>query len=300
MPAIIGLILNYRDAARTTRGVASVLADGAAEVLVWDNSADAGVSAAALRANLPADARARVVDSPVNLGFAAGVNAAIDRIRLRDPEAWILLLNNDATLRPGALAALSAALQHDSGAVLAYPWIDHAGKIRAEAYYQPWLGLITRRAMAGAVPHASGCALLFAPQRWPEVLYDEAFFMYGEDAELGFRLRRRGGRMVRVDQTLVDHEGSASSGLGSEFYESRMVAAHWLLARRLAGSAAQRWAMYAVRFAVLGARALLRSARLRSKAPLQALRSGWRLAHGSDPLRELAASERARYRRSGC
>jgi GT2 family glycosyltransferase len=299
MPEIIGLILNYRDAPRTLRCVSSLLADGAAAVVVLDNSADDGESASRLLRALDGDSRVSVLESRINLGFAAGVNSGIERIRQHAPEAWILLLNNDATVRTGALAALSSALQDDPDAVLAYPWIDHGGHVRAEAYYQPWLGLVTRRPLPGAVPHASGCAVLFAPQRWGEALYDEAFFMYGEDAELGFRLRRRKRRMVRVEHALVDHEGSASSGLGSEFYESRMVAAHWLLARRLASSVLQRNVMYAARFAFLGARAMLRSLRFRSLVPIRALVSGWRLAHGRDPLQEFASRERSRHRRLG-
>ena len=298
MSEIIGLTLNYRDAPRTLRCVSSLLADGAVAVVVLDNSADDGKSASQLVLALHGDSRVSVVESRVNLGFAAGVNSGIERIRRHASEAWILLLNNDATVRTGTLAALSAALQDHPEAVLAYPWIDHGGDVRAEAYYQPWLGLVTRRPFPGAVPHASGCAVLFAPQRWAEALYDEAFFMYGEDAELGLRLRRRKRQMVRVEHALVDHEGSASSGLGSEFYESRMVAAHWLLARRLASGVAQRRAMYAARFAFLGTRAVLRSLRFRSVVPIQALALGWRLAHGQDPLRDLASRERACPRRS--
>ena len=48
-PEVIGLILNYRDATRTVRCIASLLDDGISHILVWDNSGDDGASANTLQ-----------------------------------------------------------------------------------------------------------------------------------------------------------------------------------------------------------------------------------------------------------
>ena len=99
---VIGLLLNYRDAPRSIRCIQSVLDEGAVAVVVWDNSADGGESARAV-AHAYADAqRVNIVVSPTNLGFAAGVNRALAHGRALYPQAWVLLINNDARLLPGA------------------------------------------------------------------------------------------------------------------------------------------------------------------------------------------------------
>jgi GT2 family glycosyltransferase len=47
--------------------------------------------------------------------------------------------------------------------------------------------------------------------------FDESFFCYLEDIDLGFRLRLLGERCIQVRNAVVSHEGSASSGRRSYF-----------------------------------------------------------------------------------
>ncbi len=280
-PAIIGLTLNFRDAARTTTCVKSLLGEGAAHVLVWDNSEDSGNSAQALQTALAAESRVTVEISPANLGFAAGVNRGLEWIGRQFPGAWVLLLNNDARLLPGALGALRLPLVQHPLAKLAYPDIDHGGTVKGTVYYQRWLGLLSTRPMPGSFAYPSGCALLLAPERFDQPVFDEDFFMYGEDWLLGWNLRAPPGAMIHVAQTLVHHEGSASSGLGSPFYETRLVASHLMLARKLARSSTEYGALLLGRVLMLSARAIVRAQRYRSTIPLRALAQGAALAHSS-------------------
>jgi len=103
--------------------------------------------------------------------------------------------------------------------------------------------------------------------------------------------------MLYLPQVLVQHEGSASSGLGTPFYESRMVAAHLILARKLAIGPIARSGLLLGHGMMLTARALVRATRYRSLVPLRALLVGWALAHGADPLllhvRTLSSGSRA-------
>lgn len=272
-PPIVGLTLNYRDAARTRRCVESLLADGAAQVLVWDNSADDGSAAAALWEAFAQESRVHIKVSPKNLGFAAGVNRGIDWIRTHYPSAWMFLINNDAVIVPGGLSALSDALAAEPGSILAYPDIEHNGRVLGTIWYQRWLALITFKPLPGSFPYPSGCALLFAPERWPEPLLEEDFFMYGEDAYLGWVHRGR-DQLLHLPGTWVWHEGSASSGMATAFYETRMVHAHWILARKMAKSHLDLGLLIAGRGFALSARALARSLRYRSPVPLIALWTG--------------------------
>lgn len=102
--------------------------------------------------------------------------------------------------------------------------------------------------------------------------------MYGEDVELGWRLQCEGRPAQLLPEPLVFHEGSASSGMASTFYESRMVAAHLLLARKLATSPLEAKMFLAVRAVLLPVRALIRAVRYRSLQPVKALWVGLQLA----------------------
>jgi N-acetylglucosaminyl-diphospho-decaprenol L-rhamnosyltransferase len=278
---IVGLTLNYRDAERTSRCIASLLADGAAAVLVWDNSEDDGVSARELRQRWVREARVIVEASPRNLGFAAGVNRGIEVILARWPQAWVMLLNNDAVLQRSALSALASALNDQPRAVIAYPRVDHDGQVIGTVYYQRWFALLRfDRPWPGSFPYPSGSALLIAPERIELPLFDEDFFMYGEDVMLGWRLGA--ARMVHVPQVLVWHEGSASSRNGSVFYELHVAAGHWRLAHKLANNPADAAALLAGRCISLSARALIRAVRSRSLVPVLAFFKGLRLARQRD------------------
>ena len=277
-PSVVGLTLNYRDAQRTARCVHSLRQAGCQFVVVWDNSADDGVSAAALH-QLDASDDLRIVCSASNLGFAAGVNRGLELIAAQSPRSWVMLLNNDARVASDGIGELHAALQAHPAALLAYPRIDHGGRVIGTAWYQRCLGLITATPLPGSFPFASGCALLIALGRLPRVaLFDERFFMYGEDVALGASLARKTGAMCHVPRVLVWHEGSASSGMGSAFYEARTVAAHLLLARVLARHAGDHVGLLMGRALALSARAVVRAARYRSAQPLRALFTGFKLA----------------------
>jgi len=279
---VIGLTLNYRDATRTSRCLASLFNNGVQKVLVWDNSEDHGTSSEELRQLWAGDLRVDIVVSPCNLGFAIGVNRGIEAILHHHSDAWVILINNDAVLRPGGLARLVEALQQNPQAVIAYPRISHPGRDIGTAYYQRFLALLSfDKPMPGSFPYPSGCVMLIAPERAEIPLFDEDFFMYGEDAMLGWRLGAQ--RMAYVPEVLVDHEGSATSSLGSEFYETRVVAGHWILARKLARNPAELVLLTLGRTLSLTARAVVRSWRYRSALPMRALWQGWKLATCGDP-----------------
>lgn len=284
MSARLGLLLNYRDAARSIRCIASLLDQGVDAVVVVDNSADQAISATSLLSHFSDEPRVVVDISPRNLGFAAGVNRGIELCRELYPDCRVLLINNDALLLRDALVKLGAALDGLPSSVLAFANIDQHGQVCGPAYYQRLTGLLTLRATPGSFMHPSGCCLLIDTSRHQEPLFDEDFFMYGEDCELGWRLGSSPGSMAYVEETLVYHEGTASSGLGSAFYEERMVAAHWLLAKKLASGGGDRWLLYLFRTVTLTARGMLRATRFRSTVPIKALWAGWKLAFVHDPM----------------
>lgn len=275
---VVGLTLHYHHAALTDRCVRSLLADGADAVFIWDNTGDGGESARNIATCRGQSEHVTLEISSANLGFAAGVNRGIEAILARWPQAWIFLLNNDAEVLPGAARALRAALTGNRQAVVAYPSMQQGNSIYGSTHYQRHLGLFASKQLPGSIRYPSGCALLIAPERIELPLFDKDFFMYGEDVMLGARLGPQ--RMAHVPEILIRHTGNAGSGQGSAFYEERMVAAHWLLACKLAENRLELALFMLGRCLSLPARALLRAARQRSLVPITALWRGWHLAFG--------------------
>lgn len=287
IPMVIGLLLNYRDTARSIECVQSLLDNRIDKVMVWDNSADEGESAAGIKTHFEPEPRVFVNVSDHNLGFAAGVNGGLALCKERFPRAWVLLINNDAYLLPGGLIKLCTALEQNPKSLLAFPDINHAGQICGIAYHQILTGKLSWNLSIGSFAYASGCCLLIANDRLSMNLFDEDFFMYGEDSELGWRLRLKKRSMIHVSEMLVVHEGSASSKLGSSFYEERMVAAHLILVSKLTHNWIYRVLLYGTRVPMLFTRAIIRSVRFRSIIPLLALWNGWKIAFINDPMRQL-------------
>ncbi|WP_287599419.1 glycosyltransferase [Thermomonas sp.] len=265
------ITIHFRDAALTARCVDSLLADGWEPVLVWDNSADEGRSLRDLRARYRDGGPVRFVQAPGNLGFGKGMNAAMADLADGGHAGPMLLINNDAVALPGLREALLAEASRVQPPALVAPRVMQDGKEQGWRHYQPWFGLVTRRPMPGSFPFLSGCALLVLRTDCAAPLFDEDFFMYGEDVELSWRMRRQGGSLALLDRAWVVHAGAASSGQASQRYERFMARSHSLLSRKLAGSAWAGRAMSATKLPFLLLRALLRSVRYGSLAPLRAL-----------------------------
>lgn len=279
MPMCVGLLLNYRDSARSISCIKSLIEQGVDAVVVWDNSADGGTSATIIQEVFVGSASVSIELSSENIGFGAGVNRGLEVCRQRFGDCNVLLINNDAILLPYAIVTLEAALANNPGAGICFPSIRQGPTVHGAMYYHYWTGLLFTKPHRGCFAYASGCCMLIALMRVGLPLFDETFFMYGEDCELSWRLGRKPGVLRHVDEVLVDHEGAASSGLGSPFYEEHMVASHLVLVYKLAGTHVLRRSLLLVsRLLMLFARALLRSYRFRSFVPLRSLIIGRRIA----------------------
>jgi len=122
--------------------------------------------------------------------------------------------------------------------------------------------------------------------------FDERFFCYGEDVDLGFRLRLSGGEAMQVRAARVLHEGSGVTGRHSAFtvyhgHRNRI----WLTYKNF--PAAIYWATAPARAVVdflLGVKALSGGY---LGAYLKALRDGYgRLAEFKNDRKNLAASRK--------
>lgn len=192
------------------------------ECVVADNASTDG-SVAALR---PPDARFRVEDMGANLGFAAANN----RVARASGAALFACLNPDAQPEPGWLAALTAAADAHPGAAafgsvqlrLEEPGVLDGlgdGWMLAGVAWRMGEGRPARDLPGdGEIAAPCGAATLYRRDAFLELGgFEERFFCYAEDVDLGLRLRRSGRPSRRASAAVVRHAGSAITGRRSDF-----------------------------------------------------------------------------------
>jgi len=210
------------------------------EIIVVDNGSTDG-TIAWLAETYP---RVIVVQCAANLGFASANNVGIHRAT----GDAIFTLNNDANVTPGALAALVAALDtagERCGTAMATMVFAHRPEIVANAGIVFSRDGVAREIGVGEPYDATlppfpifgpsaGAALYRRAALHDVGLFDPAFFLYLEDADLAWRLRLRRWETVSVPAARVTHAYSATAGHGSArkaYYLARNRA--WCLGKNL-------------------------------------------------------------------
>lgn len=278
---ICAIVLNYRNAASTEACLQSLLGEALDVVLVVDNSADPHSAKELVKAmqrlqgggsNFPLS----LFSPDTNLGFARGVNMALnDEVALRCDA--FLLINNDAVVRPGIVARLAAALADTDTTMVAPTVVDAEGKPQPILWYQRFFGLLTARPLPGSFPYLSGCCLLVRREMLEEGrLFDEDFFMYGEDTLLGWRLACAGKKPLRLADAFVQHDGAGSSRRGQLFYEYHMARAHVLLSMKTWRHPLEIPLLLSSKCVGLSLRALWRSLHFGNLVPIKAFFMAWR------------------------
>ncbi|MFP5250986.1 MAG: glycosyltransferase family 2 protein [Actinomycetes bacterium] len=244
-------------------------------------AASAGPFALAVADNAPGqngDARALVeaaggiyLPVPSNPGYGGAVNAGV--ALLPASVEWVLVSNPDVELRPGCVDALVATASEDPriGAVgpvvenldgTVYPSARAIPSLRTGIGHalfanvwksNPWTAAYRDGAVVAGerrdVGWLSGSCFLVRRDAFLEVGgFDEHYFMYFEDVDLGHRLGRAGYRSVYEPAARALHTGAHSTASES----TRMVRAHHDSAKRFLHSKYRGWLLWPVR-AVLSA-----------------------------------------------
>lgn len=222
-PAFSVIIVNYNSGDRLSRCLDHLRQQNCQdfETIVVDNASNDGSEAAAMSAE-----KVNLIQAGSNIGFAAANNLAA-----RDAQGdWLAFLNPDAYAAPDWLEEAARGVKR-------YPEADAFGSTQLDA------ADASRIDGAGDAFHAFGVPYrghhgwpvdmlppegeCFAPCAAASFMrastfqelggFDEDFFCYVEDVDLGFRLRLAGGRAIQLHGAVIRHEGSGLTGRDSAF-----------------------------------------------------------------------------------
>jgi len=260
MPSLAIVIVSYntRDLLRDClRSVGPGDAACALDIWVVDNASRDG-SAAMVRAEFP---HAHVIDSPRNGGYAYANNLALREIIRTDgagvrtesmltpaqssilsPQSnssdYVLLLNPDTVVPPGALDALVSFLEaHPAVGACGPKLLLGDGSLDVacrRSFPTPEIAFYRMTGLARLFPHSPrfgrynmshldadlqtevdavvGACMLVRGAVVREVgLLDEAYFMYGEDLDWAYRIKQYGWKIMYVPSVTIHHFKRASS-----------------------------------------------------------------------------------------
>jgi len=198
------------------------------EVIVVDNASPDG-TAAWLRTAWP---QVRLIASATNLGFGRANNRGMTIAR----GAWVLLLNPDTVVQPGALAQLLAFGADHPAAGLIAPRLRYGdGSLQRNAFRFPGpvqvaLDLFPlharlresplngrypaehRGAAPFAIDHPLGAAMLVRRAVLDQVGgFDESFFMYAEEVDWCHRIGAAGWEIWQVPAAEIVHLAGQST-----------------------------------------------------------------------------------------
>ena len=225
---VVGVVIanwNRRELLRACLDSLSRQTHPSFEVVVVDNGSNDGSVAMVEEMAKIYPVPLNLVVNRVNLGFCAANNQGI----FSSDSELVALLNNDAEAEPGWLEALECAIRQGEDVGMAASkvlvWedptrIDKCGHLMYPDGQNRGRG-------SGQIDHGQfdrteevlwpdGCAAMYRRAMLEDIGgFDEDFFAYADDAELGLRARWAGWRCLYTPSAVVRHHRGATLGLGS-------------------------------------------------------------------------------------
>jgi GT2 family glycosyltransferase len=232
------------------------------ELLVVDNGSDAES-----RPRPALELRGRVLRNAWNRGFAAACNQAAAVASGR----YLLFLNSDAEVGASTISRMVEELERDPGLAGVAP-LQRDSRGHAESPARPWLGPLaqalallgytrarsphpTSEAAIGGAPWVNAAALLIRRRVFRLVGgFDEGYFFYEEDEDLGWRFARRGYRMAVCRDATVEHHGGLTVDVAGAWPVLALYAGQARFIRRRCGVGGE-WVYRASTFAAIAIKA---------------------------------------------
>ena len=187
------------------------------ETILVDNGSNDG-SISFVQKNFP---QVEIIRFTENRGFSAAVNAGI----IASKSYYVALLNNDTEVESAWLKELVAALEAnpDVGSVASkLLFFADRKTVNSAGDEFSFFGIAYQRRLTRGdsdlfnestyVFSACAAAALYRKQLFEKIgLFDEAFFAYHEDVDIGFRAQLAGYRCLYVPKAIVYHKYHATS-----------------------------------------------------------------------------------------
>ena len=228
MPRVSAIVVSFNSRAYLERCLGSVL--GAVDDVVVVDSASSDGSGELVRERFPS---ARVIELEENRGFGAAMNVGV----AASDGDYLLLLNADAWATDGAVAKLVECAEGDALVGIVGPRLSNPDgtlqrslrgyptpwRLVTEYFFLRWLAPRSRllNSFYGAgFDHRStvsaeflvGAALLVRRSAFDEVGgFDPDFFMFNEEVDLSYRMKRAGRRILFYPAAEFVHFGGAST-----------------------------------------------------------------------------------------
>ena len=229
------ILVNFNAGETISRSVQSVLDSGEpVRITLYDNASTDGSVELIQRVFANVDCL-EIVEDKENLGVARAVNAAATVCQ----EEYILVLNPDCELFPGALSSLKKALENDPSAALAGPVVVNGqGAIQRgtlRCFPDPWKSFVTfsglwrlehwmpvfrgverhQQSISGdpiAAEAVTGACMLVKRSVFEQLDgLDEGYGLHCEDLDFMYRLHQEGHHCLLVPTARVSHQQGVSS-----------------------------------------------------------------------------------------
>ncbi len=230
-PSVAVIILNWNGFEDTVECLESLRASTYKnfQVVLVDNGSDNN-EGTRLKETFP---EVHLIENKENRGFAGGNNDGMNWA-LQNGFKYIVNLNNDCIVEPDWLAQLIAGVlsvnaDFASSRIMYYPEKDLIcsdgdailpdGSGVVERQFQTFNGSLSLRPIFSAC----GAASIYTARSLEAVkinnnqFFDELYFAYFEDIDLGIRLNAKSYKGFCVPQAVVYHKGSQSAGTKSFF-----------------------------------------------------------------------------------
>lgn len=223
MPELSIIFVNFNDNVHLGKSLLSLeknAQDIDYEVIIVDNNSTDG-SQEFIKNHFPS---IKFICNEENLGFAKANNQGIRESK----GEYILLLNTDTSINPGALRVLlqemrgssdiggigpALLMEKDDYQVSFGRKINFFSELLQKSFLNTYYKMkLKRDKREREVNWLSGACLLIKKSILKEVgLFDENFFLYFEDIDLCLRIRENGWRLVYLPQAEVFHSGGGST-----------------------------------------------------------------------------------------
>jgi N-acetylglucosaminyl-diphospho-decaprenol L-rhamnosyltransferase len=220
---ITAIVVSYDSAEVLPSCLAALAVEGVSVIVVDNASADASAAVAVQQG-------AQVLRNACNEGYGRANNCGVRAAAT----AFVLIVNPDLEVQPGAVAALLAAAEaYPDAAAFAPRLVEPSGRVFLQPrslLSPPHLNQAARIVLPegdACLPFLSGACLLLRREVFLSLGgFDPAIFLFYEDDDLCRRLREAGHALVHVDGASARHGRGRSSAPSPQ----RRFTARWHLA----------------------------------------------------------------------